>query len=163
MRILKIIACLVPVLLLFGWIALSIAARSPTSDHFALAHLGSMNDADGARRVLLGFTNQSKTTVVRLTYCAWETKQGAVPDSRDVQDYCVTGMPLIAPGQSTIFSIPAPPSGTWRATACGFRTGWRLRLRNWRILDCPQWLDHLLPLSTKTGWSVEVPSDWIEP
>jgi hypothetical protein len=170
MRALKIIAFIFTGAVLVvaaAWFTLSVAAHPPSSDRFRLVFLGMTNVA-GAPRVLLGFTNQSKSTSVWMTFSEWETTKGARPSSAETTNYYLTGLPpkspvLLGPGQSAVFSIPAPPATTWRATARGFRADWRTQLRNWRIGHCPCWLDERLPASVRTGWSVEVWSDWIQP
>jgi hypothetical protein len=162
MRALKVIACVVVILLVIGWLALSIAARAPASDRFALARLGVTNDPAGVRRVMLGFTNQSKCSTVRISGCTWETKSGATPDPYSLSNFFALS-PVLGPGQSYVLSIPAPPDVAWRAVARGYRTGWRLRLYNQLCFSgYPEWLQSLFPRSVYFGHRVEVHSAWIE-
>jgi hypothetical protein len=164
MRALKVIACVVCILLVVGWLVLSFAARAPSSDRFALAQLGVTNDPTGARRAVMGFTNQSKSSTVRISACVSEARSGATPDPYSSSNFMIWALPTVGPGQSTVFSIPAPPEGTWRATARGFRTGWRLRLYNQLCFSgYPAWLQSLFPRSVYFGHRLEVESAWIEP
>jgi len=161
MRLFKSIAICLVLALDVAWLALAWAACPSSSDRFVVAYLGATNDASGVRRVLLGFTNDSRSTPVCTTVFTWETKRGESPEGTSARDYFFVS-PVLTPGQSAVMAIPAPLRSPWRGKVVGCRTGWRLQLGAWLESEpCPPWIRTFLPESAMSGYHFSVQSDWI--